>query len=158
MLGKGTFGEVKQAQHIKGGFTCAVKMIDKAKLKSNEVYFELMMNELQVLQETSHPHIMSIFELLEDDENYYVVSEFIRGGELFDRIVNLKQFNEAKASYVIYQILLALNYIHKMGIMHRDLKPENILLESPDPEVLNVKLSDFGFATFYKTDGEGMSL
>jgi len=45
---------------------------------------------------------MSIYELLEDDDNYYVVSEFIRGGELFDRIVDLKKFDEAMASYVIY--------------------------------------------------------
>ena len=45
---------------------------------------------------------MSIYELLEDDENYYVVSEFIRGGELFDRIVKMKRFDEDKASYLIY--------------------------------------------------------
>jgi calcium-dependent protein kinase len=45
---------------------------------------------------------MSIYELLEDDENYYVVSEFIRGGELFDRIVKMKRFDEVKASYLIY--------------------------------------------------------
>ena len=61
-----------------------------------------MMSELEVLQKTSHPHIMRIFELLEDESNYYIVSEFLKGGELFDRIVNLKQFNEAKAAYVIY--------------------------------------------------------
>lgn len=100
---------------------------------------------------------MRIFELLEDDQNYYVVSEFLKGGELFDRIVNLKQFNEAKAAYVIYQILLALNYIHSNNVMHRDLKPENILLESEDKDNLNIKLSDFGFATYYKA-GQGESL
>lgn len=55
---------------------------------------------------------MSIFELLEDDYNYYIVSEFLKGGELFDRIVNLKHFNEPKTIHVIHQILLALNYIH----------------------------------------------
>lgn len=100
---------------------------------------------------------MRIFELLEDEDNYYVVSEFLRGGELFDRIVNLKQFNEKKAAYVIYQILLALNYIHQNKIMHRDLKPENILLESEDKDNLNIKLSDFGFATYYKADqGENL--
>jgi calcium-dependent protein kinase len=101
---------------------------------------------------------MSIFELLEDSDKYYIVSEFIRGGELFDRIVTLKTFNEAKAVHVIHQILLALNYIHSNGIMHRDLKPENILLESEDQGNLDVKLSDFGFATYYKTDGEGVNL
>lgn len=76
---------------------------------------------------------MRIFELLEDDDYYYIVSEFLKGGELFDRIIKLKSFNEQKAAYVLKQILLALNYIHSNNIMHRDLKPENILLESDDP-------------------------
>jgi serine/threonine protein kinase len=49
VLGKGTFGEVKKATNIKGQFICAVKIIDKNKLKSNEVYFELMQSELEVL-------------------------------------------------------------------------------------------------------------
>ena len=133
-----------------------MKCIDKALLKDNEVYFELMQGELKVLQDTSHPHIMNIFELLEDDDYYYIVSEFLRGGELFDRIVSLNKFNEDKAGFVVYQILLALNYIHKKGIMHRDLKPENILLESAEPGTLDVKLSDFGFATYFKEDGESL--
>ena len=158
VLGKGTFGEVYKATHVKAGFTCAVKCIDKEKLKSNEVYFELMMNELGVLQKTSHPHIMRIFELFEDDHTFFIVSEFIKGGELFDRIVNLKKFDEQTAAYVINQILLALNYIHSNKIMHRDLKPENILLESEKVDNLNIKLSDFGFATYYQPNGEGESL
>ncbi len=69
----------------------------------------------------------------------------------------MKSFNEQKAAYVINQILLALNYIHSNNIMHRDLKPENILLENSDPKVLNIKLSDFGFATYYsKNAGESL--
>jgi serine/threonine protein kinase len=77
VLGKGTFGEVRRADHIKAKFVCAVKVIDKIKLKNNQVYFELMQNELLVLQKTSHPHIMRIFELLEDNDYYYIVSEFL---------------------------------------------------------------------------------
>jgi len=49
-----------------------------------------MHNELKVLEETTHPHIMRIFELLEDDNYYYIVSELLKGGELYDRIVKLK--------------------------------------------------------------------
>lgn len=71
-----------------------------------------MQNELKVLQETSHPQIMCIYELLEDSRHYYVISEFIRGGELFNRIVKIQSFTENKAGYLAYQILLALNYIH----------------------------------------------
>ena len=46
-----------------------------------------MKNELQILEDTSHPHIMRIYELLEDDKFYFVVSEFIRFGELYEYIV-----------------------------------------------------------------------
>jgi serine/threonine protein kinase len=49
VLGKGTFGEVRKADHIKAKFVCAVKAIDKVKLRNNQVYFELMQNELLVL-------------------------------------------------------------------------------------------------------------
>lgn len=45
---------------------------------------------------------MRIFELLEDSQNYYIVSELLKGGELYDRIVKMKYFNEQKAAYVIY--------------------------------------------------------
>jgi serine/threonine protein kinase len=48
-LGKGTFGEVKRAINIKAGFTCAIKIIDKARLEENQVYFDLMKSELEVL-------------------------------------------------------------------------------------------------------------
>lgn len=71
-----------------------------------------MHNELKVLEETvnyfnlnfiqSHPHIMRIFELLEDDNNYYIISELLKGGELYERIVQLKKFSEKDAAYIIY--------------------------------------------------------
>jgi serine/threonine protein kinase len=62
---------------------------------------------------------MRIFELLQDDTSYYIVSELLNGGELYDRIVKLKRFSEQKAAQIINQILLALNYMHSKGIMHR---------------------------------------
>jgi serine/threonine protein kinase len=46
-----------------------------------------MKEELDVLQKVNHVHIMRVIQILEDDQNYYVVTEFLRGGELFDRIL-----------------------------------------------------------------------
>jgi serine/threonine protein kinase len=71
-----------------------------------------MHNELEVLEETTHPNIMRIFELLEDQHHYYIVSEFIEGGELYDRILKIKVFSEAKAANLLEQIILAINYMH----------------------------------------------
>ena len=109
-----------------------------------------MHNELKVLGETVHPNIMKIFELMEDDIYYYIVSEILDGGELYERIVKMKKFDEKDACQIIKQVLLAINYMHNQNIMHRDLKPENILLVSKEEGNLDVKITDFGFACHFK--------
>jgi serine/threonine protein kinase len=61
---------------------CALKKISKEKLRENPVYEDLMKDELATLQNVSHPKIMRVFELLQDNTDIYVVTEFIKGGEL----------------------------------------------------------------------------
>ena len=108
-----------------------------------------MVQELVVLQKSSHPHIMSVNELLEDEDCFYIASELLEGGELFDRIVEKGNFSEENAAHVLMQVLQAICYMHNKNIAHRDLKPENILLEFNDADKLDVKISDFGFACFF---------
>jgi len=69
---------------------CAVKIIRKDKIGEREILGELMKNELQILEETSHPNIVRIYELLHDDKFYFIVSEYIKYGELYDFIVKCK--------------------------------------------------------------------
>lgn len=92
---------------------------------------------------------MHVNEIMEDHDHYYIVTEILEGGELFDRIIDVKQFSEKKAANILKQVLLAINYMHKMNVTHRDLKPENILLESKNVEDLDVKIADFGFSCIY---------
>ena len=109
-----------------------------------------MKNELLILEETSHPSIMRIYELLDDDKFYFIVSEFIRHGQLYDFVVDKGKsgaFTEREVIKIIKQLFLALNYMHARNIAHRDIKPENILIESI--EKLDIKLTDFGFATYF---------
>ena len=68
--------------------------------------------------------------MFQDKDYLYIVTELCLGGELFDRIVELKHFGEKEAADVMYQVLNAINYLHKNKVVHRDLKPENLLLES----------------------------
>lgn len=91
---------------------------------------------------------MRVFECYQDKNEFYIVSELCSGGELFERIVKAGSFSEKKASKVLFQILLAINYCHKHQIIHRDLKPENILYESPDPDA-PLKIIDFGTSVKY---------
>ena len=56
---------------------------------------------------------MTANELLEDEECFYIVTELLEGGELFDRLLSQKSgFNETKGAYIVKQVLLALNYMH----------------------------------------------
>ena len=152
-LGQGSFGQVRLGMHRKSGVPCAIKIIKKSLLSQAEIYETLMKQELEVLEKTDHPHITRVFELLEDKRQYYVIMELVSGGNLLEKVIELKMMTEPLAADVINQLLLSLNYMHSQGITHRDLKPENLLCEpSEDKKKLNVKLTDFGFACFYQQD------
>ena len=160
-IGSGAFGTVKIGEHRRTRMPCAIKIIRKESLKVHNIYEELNKNELEVLEITQHPHITRIFELMEDERNYYIIAEFMAGGHLLDKITQLRQFSEQQAASVVKQMLLALNFMHGKNIMHRDLKPENILCErSADvgEDEIFIKLTDFGFATKYDPNGQKHTL
>ena len=148
-LGKGSFGSVSKCIRKSTQTQFAIKSINKRSLKSNPMLPELMMNELSILQQCSHPNIMVAVEMMEDDVNYYIVTELLEGGELFDRLIEQGNFTERKAADIVQQVALALNYMHSQNIAHRDLKPENVLLESKNRDTVEVKLADFGFSCFF---------
>lgn len=62
---------------------------------------KLMQSELQNLHDLNHPHIMHVNEIMEDDDNYYIITEILEGGELFDRIIDVKSFSENKAAHIL---------------------------------------------------------
>jgi len=76
----------------------------------------------------------------------YLVMELIRGGDLFDRIVERERYTEVHARRLFRRILSAVHYLHEQrGVVHRDLKPENILVVDRRSDV-DIKLTDFGLA------------
>jgi serine/threonine protein kinase len=85
----------------------------KAAIQKQKVYVELLNNELAILGEKSHPNLIRIVDLIEDEENYYVVSELVKGGELFKRLTKVTSFTENQAADIIYQVMRGLNYLHK---------------------------------------------
>ena len=107
-----------------------------------------MEQELEVLRNTDHPNIVRLYDMFEDDVNFYIVAELMRGGDLYNYMVTHKRLSEKTSASVIKQTLEAINYMHKQKILHRDMKPENILLaEVKADNELHVKLTDFGLAT-----------
>ena len=141
-LGKGAYSEVFLAIHRTLGFQRCVKVTKKKGLGGSQEN-EVILEEVQILKQIDHPHIMRVYEYYQDAQNIYVISEYLSGGELFDRIVASKYFTEAKAKSLMHKLLSAVSYLHKKGIVHRDLKPENICFESKD-ENAEIKIIDFG--------------
>jgi calcium-dependent protein kinase len=101
-----------------------------------------LLNEIDILKQLDHPHIVKLYEFYQDKLHFYLITEYIEGGELFDRITKVKCFTEKDAAKIMKQLLSAVVYCHNKKIVHRDLKPENLLLEYKDSD--NIKVIDFG--------------
>ena len=72
--------------------------------------------------------VFRLYETFDEGTDYYIVTELVEGGELFDRIVSKAHYTEKEARDLIKSLLETLNYMHTTGVVHRDLKPENLLL------------------------------
>lgn len=148
-LGKGGYGEVKKVVHKVTGETRAMKII--AKESCDEGYIQSLMNEITILRNLDHPHIIKLFDVYQDSHFIYMVMEHLAGGDVHSMITKRKQVNESVAAKIIKQVLLAVNYFHNKSIVHRDLKPENILLEMED-RYDEVKVIDFGLSRVFQKD------
>ena len=142
-LGTGSYGKVLLVEHKITGMKRAMKVIKKSLSfeVSNE---EEVLNELNILKKIDHQNVVKIYEYYIDELNYYFVTEYCPGGDLFQATQDIK-LSESQVAWIMYQILLAVNHIHKLNIMHRDLKPENILVTKKEENGLfRVKICDFG--------------
>lgn len=72
--------------HKTSGSHFAIKILEKKMIKKRKIYVQLLENELAILGSKSHPKIIRVIDLLEDQFNYYIVSEVVEGGELFKRL------------------------------------------------------------------------
>lgn len=108
-----------------------MKIIDKIKLKQIALDDEdKLFSEVNILKQLDHPNILKLNDLYQDDTNYYLITEYCSGGELYKRITDMESFSEAEAASYMRQTLSAIVYCHEKNIIHRDLKPENLLFDS----------------------------
>jgi len=148
-IGEGGFGKVKTIIHKKTGQLRAMKLIKKSK--------EFNLDEIDNLMLLNHPNILKLFEYYYDEkENIYIITEYIRGEELFNKIQEKGKFSEEDTAIIIKSVLQAITYCHSCGIIHRDLKPENILIPAGKGKVdyTLLKIIDFGASVLKKDDGK----
>ena len=112
---------------------------------------EQLKREIAVMKLLKHDNIVQLKEVLQTQKHIYLILELITGGELFDRIVAAKKFDEPTARRYFQQLILGIYYCHQQGIAHRDLKPENLLLDGND----NLKISDFGLSNLQRGGAGG---
>ena len=102
-------------------------------------------DEIFILNDLNHPNVMNLKEVVLTINNYFLVTEYLEGGELFDRIVEKNTYTESEARDVCKVLFEGLKYCHSKGVAHRDLKPENLLLQYKESDS-EIKIADFGFA------------
>ena len=147
-IGTGTFSKVKLGINKYTKEKVAIKLLEKSKITEKED-LKRINREISIIKKLSHPNIIKINEIFENEKYYYIIMDYCSKGELFDYIVKKTKLTEEETSFFFYQIINAIEYIHKKNIVHRDLKPENLLLTENN----KIKIIDFNLSNyFYKNN------
>ena len=84
---------------------------------------ERIEREIKVLKNLRHPNIVHLYSVIEKDEKIYLITEYVKGKELFDYIVMKKKLSENESCLFYQQIIIVIEYLHKLKYVHRDIKP-----------------------------------
>lgn len=139
IYGVGSYSKVVRAKKKDTGIVYALKIMDKKFItKENKTAYVKL--ERIVLDQLDHPGIIRLYFTFQDTFSLYMALESCEGGELFDQITRKGRLSEDEARFYAAEVVEALEYIHKLGLLHRDIKPENLLLTSDG----HIKIADFG--------------
>lgn len=119
----------------------AIKIL-RTEFINDEEFLKRFRIEAQAAASLSHPNIVSIYDVGQEDDIHYIVMEFVNGMTLKDYLEQKGPLDWREAVNIVIQISLAIEHAHKNHIVHRDIKPHNILLTK---ECI-VKVTDFGIA------------
>ena len=135
-IGEGSTGIVCIADDLHRKQKVAIKQMNLKKQQRRELLF----NEVVIMRDYHHQNIVNMLDAYLVEDELWVVMEYLEGGALTDIVTNMHMAEEQIAT-VCQQVLEALAYLHKEGVIHRDIKSDSILLASDG----SIKLSDFGF-------------
>ncbi|XP_010942100.1 CBL-interacting serine/threonine-protein kinase 5 [Elaeis guineensis] len=141
LLGQGTFAKVYHGRDLRSGEGVAIKVINKDQVRREAGMTDQIQREISVMRLVRHPHVVELKEVMATKTRIFFVMEYVRGGELFAKVLR-GRLPENQARRYFQQLISAVDFCHSRGVSHRDLKPENLLLD----EAGNLKVSDFGLS------------
>ncbi|KAK8806980.1 hypothetical protein WA158_003739 [Blastocystis sp. Blastoise] len=141
VIGKGSFGKVFQVRKKDSGKIYAMKVLKKSCIEKKH-QIEHTKTERNILGKVSHPFIVNLNYAFQTRDKLYFILDFCSGGELFYHLGKERKFTEERSKFYAAEITLALEHLHRYGVIYRDLKPENVLLT----EEGHVALTDFGLS------------
>jgi calcium-dependent protein kinase len=142
-IGDGAYSDVRFAYRKDNKEKVCIKEINMTFYTAE--YSKQLSYEFNILSQLNHPDIVKLHEVFHYKSMYYMVTEPLSGGDLFDSICDRDSYTEEDARRVMKSTTEALQYCHSHNVMHRDIKLENIILVDSSPNS-KIKLIDFGFA------------
>ena len=149
-LGEGATSSVYLARDPFANREVAIKKVAPGMLRDTgggNVLRRLFLNEASLAGKLVHPHIVEIYDAVADEDQAYLVMEFVSGGTLqpFTRADNLLALGDVIE--IVYKCARALDFASRLGVIHRDIKPANILVKANN----DIKISDFGSAALLQS-------
>ncbi|KAI0815895.1 serine/threonine-protein kinase sck1 [Xylaria sp. FL0064] len=144
LIGKGTFGQVYQVRKKDSNRIYAMKVLSKKVIvQKKEVAHTVGERNILVRTATSEsPFIVGLKFSFQTQNDLFLVTDYMSGGELFWHLQKEGRFDEKRAKFYIAELILAIQHLHQNDIVYRDLKPENILLDANG----HIALCDFGLS------------
>lgn len=147
-LGEGGMGTVYLVWDLELERFVALKEI-KSSLPGYDKYIERLKKEAKLLGRLNHPNIVTLYDLIQDQGNWYIVMEYVEGMTLDKKLEQTGALPCQAAIAIIKQMLAALDHAHQAGIIHRDFKPGNVMIKADG----QVKVMDFGLAKIQTSAG-----
>lgn len=146
VIGQGGMSHVYKARHKMLDKVVAVKVL-AGHLNRIDAFCARFVQEARVASSLSHTNIASVFDFgVTPESNAFLVMEYVKGPSLAEVLRQDVRLDEARAIELFKQLIDALSYAHKMGVVHRDIKPANVILTNFDSGHPHLKLVDFGLA------------
>ncbi len=147
-LGRGGMAKVYRVLDKNVQEDIALKLLNP-EIASDKEAIERFRNELKMARNIAHRNICRMYDLNEENGNFFITMEYVSGEDLKSLVRRIGQLSVGKAVSVAKQVCEGLVEAHKTGVIHRDLKPQNVMIDKEG----NARIMDFGIARFLKAKG-----